>query len=677
MADRYRYILRYYIDPGFHEEERIAELVQLCREGKIAEVMFFHNPEELFQGYPPAEEYDNWISLAQKTKKALNDAGIDMSVNPWVTTVHVARGRKLPPETTFRHMVGETGTVSPITACPLCPQWQKLLCDWFARIAREVAPTVIWVEDDWRLHNHEADMGWGGCFCDEHLRLFSEKIGRSAVSREELLQEITVNGNLQWRNAWLELSRETLLQPAGALQRAVQAANPDVRLGLMSSGPDVHSAEGRDWNMLAEAFSPDKPLLLRPHLPPYTEQNAFTVPYGVTHQTVAEFQPERIEIYPELENSPRCGLYSKSNTYSAWECLLSPLYGSKGITINHYDMMGNGLALDRTFPAMLARLRPRLDALVSLGLTEENMHGVDILFSSEIANSMKCSRVQMRELVNESQIWGGVLNTLGIPCRFTRQISRRPICVSNQTLRAFSDAEIRTLLKGTLVLDGESTAVLVERGFGSFIGITAVEKRLQTADGYAYEEINENDSAVYGLARPRMSASRAAEYVYRFTTTEKCEHLTGLCRYDREVLYPGMTRFRNEAGGTVIALAYPFGTGQFFMGFFNIFRSRLLQRVIGQEMKTPFAVTLERPLFVYLNELSCREYLLTIANPSYDTLEKVVFAWQGPAVKEFQLLRQDGSWETCNPETENGNFVLKQKLPQLDTLTLKITVCQA
>ena len=163
MADRYRYILRYYIDPGFHEEERIAELVQLCREGKIAEVMFFHNPEELFQGYPPAEEYDNWISLAQKTKKALNDAGIDMSVNPWVTTVHVARGRKLPPETTFRHMVGETGTVSPITACPLCPQWQKLLCDWFSRIASEVAPTVIWVEDDWRLHNHEPDMGWGGC----------------------------------------------------------------------------------------------------------------------------------------------------------------------------------------------------------------------------------------------------------------------------------------------------------------------------------------------------------------------------------------------------------------------------------------------------------------------------------------------------------------------------------
>ena len=31
----FRYILRYYIDPGFAEDKRIAELLELCKKGRI------------------------------------------------------------------------------------------------------------------------------------------------------------------------------------------------------------------------------------------------------------------------------------------------------------------------------------------------------------------------------------------------------------------------------------------------------------------------------------------------------------------------------------------------------------------------------------------------------------------------------------------------------------------
>ncbi len=37
----YRYILRYYIDPGFHEDDRIIELVHFCHSSGIQEVMLF------------------------------------------------------------------------------------------------------------------------------------------------------------------------------------------------------------------------------------------------------------------------------------------------------------------------------------------------------------------------------------------------------------------------------------------------------------------------------------------------------------------------------------------------------------------------------------------------------------------------------------------------------------
>ena len=106
----YRYILRYYIDPEFAEDERIVELVDFCRKSDIGEVMFFYNAEELFMGYQSAEDENKWFALARKLKSALDAASIDMSINPWVTTVHLGRGRRFGEnEKNIRPMVGETG----------------------------------------------------------------------------------------------------------------------------------------------------------------------------------------------------------------------------------------------------------------------------------------------------------------------------------------------------------------------------------------------------------------------------------------------------------------------------------------------------------------------------------------------------------------------------------------
>ena len=209
----YRYILRYYIDPGFSEGDRIAELVDFCRRGRVEEVMFFHNPEELFQGYPGRTYDDPWFKLACRVKAVLAEAGIAMSLNPWVTTCHLSRGRRFgESERDFTPMVGETGVVSPITACPLDPAWQRDLARRFAEMAARLGPVTIWVEDDWRLHNHEPSMKYGGCFCPLHLARFAAMAWVKEVSREELLANILKPGKPHpWRAIWLDLCCQTLL----------------------------------------------------------------------------------------------------------------------------------------------------------------------------------------------------------------------------------------------------------------------------------------------------------------------------------------------------------------------------------------------------------------------------------------------------------------------------------
>jgi len=665
----YRYILRYYIDPGFHEDDRLAELVNFCHKGKVEEVMLFASPEELYDGYTDEVERERWFELAINAKQILTAADIAMSVNPWATTAHLSRGRKFgPKQSMIQPQVGENGVVSPVTACPLDLEWQRQLADFFAAIAKRVAPTAIWVEDDWRLHNHEPEMNFGGCCCPLHMERFSRMVGRS-VTREELLANVLAPGKPHpWRQLWLDLWRDTMIEPARYLEQRVHEVNPDVRLALMSSVPDIHSIEGRDWSALAQAFEPRRPLWLRPHLAPYTEQRPLTTVPAVTRQTIA-YAPAGTVIYPELENSPRCGRYSKSALYSAWECLHSACYGSQGITINHYDMMGNGTALDEDFDQILAAIKPRLDAITELGLDDRNAVGIDVLTSPEQARHLESSRNDSFFGLNKpSHIWSEVFYVLGISHRITTQIdSDRVVAISGKTVSALSDQEIRRLLSGRLILDAEAAEMLIARGFGRFCGISQAGWQTLNASGYAYEEINEEDPAIYGLSKPRMSAQRCSLRMWQISTLPGAELLTTICRFDRTPLSPGITMFENELGGKVITLAYPLGEGQFFVGFFNNFRRLLFHRVLAR-LNSTVALGEKAPLHVYC----CRHdqgTFIALINPSHDDLTTVQFSLRGISGNSLRMLDKDGQWQPITPELIGPNqYLLPYCLKSLDGL---------
>ena len=65
---QFRYILRYYIDPGYEEDTRIGELVDFCKKSSIGEVMLFFNPEEVNNGHITIDELAPWLAMAKKIK---------------------------------------------------------------------------------------------------------------------------------------------------------------------------------------------------------------------------------------------------------------------------------------------------------------------------------------------------------------------------------------------------------------------------------------------------------------------------------------------------------------------------------------------------------------------------------------------------------------------------------
>lgn len=458
---------------------------------------------------------------------------------------------------------------------------------------------------------------------------------------------------------------------------ATRTVAPSVRLGLMSSVPDVHSAEGRDWPTLQEAFGDKPAFLVRPHIDPYTETPAIASPPTMTRHTLANLRGN-IEVYPEMESSPRNGQYSKSHAFVLWECFCAAVYGSHGITINHFDMMGNGVALDPGFGPALGKAKKQLDAIAALGIDDRQADGVRVLFHPKIAASRHSTdSASMRGLCETSQIWARTLSILGIAHRFTDQVEPNEVyAVNGQTLRAFTDQEIERLLSGAVALDALSVEVLLERRFGADIGVAEVQWRSLWETAFAYEEILEANPAIYGVPNPRMTAQRCASRLLEMKPATGAETPTRIRRADHRELFPGCVFYENKYGGRIVSLAYPLdGDAQFFMGFFNAFRRIFLQRLFfSMAPEAALAAAEEHPMHVYCAPVSGGT-LVAAFNVLHDTAARVTLRLpESEATRgNWKWLTPSGEWEPAKLERRDGRLIVQQPLPPLQGLFLRHT----
>lgn len=674
----YRYILRYQIVPGYAASQRIEELVTFCRSARVEEVMLFFNAEEMADGHITREEIEPWLAACLEAKKALADAGVEISLNPWTTTYHVARGSWLKPGQDFTLMVGETGGVAGVSACPLCPNWQAYLADLFAHACEALEPVALWIEDDWRLHNHDPNMGYGGCFCQLHLAKLAEKLGIEKVTRQDVLEHILAPDEPDaWRKAWMDVCCDSICRPAETVAQEVCRRAPNTRIALMSSDPDVHSIEGRNWLRLQEALGRNPDFLIRPHLPPYAEAPALTTPPSVTRHTLANLS-RPIGVYPELDNGPRLGPYSKSRTYTKMQILESVCYGSRGITINHFSNTATGTALDPLFDCALSEPKMRLNALMDLHLDDADAQGAAVLFSPRVAETIQTTHQtpeMLYQLCNSSRGFADVLSILGFSYAFICDVqtldSGRPVFVCDQTLRAFSDADIEQLLRGVLICDPTSLEILHERGFAKYTGIDSGTWGNIETSGHRYETILCDDPSVYGVTDPRVSSLTASDAVFFLEPQGETTVLSTLHTATGTELGAAATMYQNELGGRVVATAYPVNQAMFLtkpqslnLGYFTVFRQRFWRAVLfgsappGACLTSSLGVT---PLRVYRNGCTAGTFV-GIVNPTLDQAADVQLRFSDLSAEPGSVLQltPEGTWIPANVD------IIEHKVGQQD-----------
>ena len=669
---RFKYILRLAIQPGFREDEKLRDMVEFCRQARIDDCMLFVNCEELNRGHLTREETLPWLDLIQRAKQMLAPRGVTVSINPWITLLHTDRGRTLRPDQKFTLMVDPNGRQATAVACPLCPEWRAYMTEMYALYAT-LHPHMLWVEDDFRLHNH-APLAWGGCFCARHMEEFSRR-AEHPVAREEFVKGLLIPGPPHpYRNIWLDCARETMAEVAAMIGEAVHKVSPETRVGLMSSAPAAHCAEGRDWDaILGGLAGPDTPMVNRPHLPAYqgVTGQEYLWRFSAISQLTRACAPDGTEIYPEIESFPPDTRYSKSHAFTRLQLETSALLESRGITLNIFDMMGNGVMLSEGFQNVLSQAKPFMESLSALNLSGASRTGVKVLFSPRSSYTLHTRHGgNMGELYPDETFWASMLSVLGIANTYhTGEVPGGGVAaVSGQYFRNLDVASLRALFEGNFViLDGEAAFTLWDMGCGGLAGIEHAVWHGQDSGFQAYEQVCAAEP-ICGLREPRISSQVSSGDFLDVTYGGSPEVLSVVKNAWDQVVAPGCVRCEGRV------LIFPYGrfTGG-CLAHINPIRRHMVQNVLRA------ATGLQRPAFVldapYVNVQSYAQdakTVLLLTNFSDDDAQTVNVCLPGVCITGAARTGRDGTRTLAVPP-DAGDTLSAGPLARWETAAVVVT----
>jgi hypothetical protein len=548
-----RYHLRFQVIPGARTAKAAADLAAFCVRHRVEEVVLFYNAEEWNTGHPDAKEEDAWLATVQEVKQHLREEGVRVSLNPWITVLHTDRGRRLKKGQNFTPMVSPAGETAVAVASFADPAWRVYIARQWARFAA-LGFRLIWVEDDFRWHNH-APLTWGGGFEQPVLDRFARKIGRP-VTREEVVKNILAPGDPHpWRRPWMDTWREIQLETAGLLARAVREGSGGATgLGLMSSLPSVHGIEGRDWGLLFKALAEtEQPPAHRPHFAPYGDAPGKSHAYPMTMLDLQRtLRDPSMETAPEIENFPFTH-WNKSDAQTWAEMAIALFQGSDALLLDLFPFLGNSTKAEPAVGKLLDAGRPGLEWITARFGKDLETQGVGTPWKQDAEAFVRTARgVSLTELDATSLSPGRFLLPFGVPA--TARPGQPVNAVFGSLAWAFTDAELRGLLSGGLLLDGESAAILNERGFADLIGVDVKGRRDRDHADFAVETAVDPEC---GATRGLHFSVNNAPWISVLAPLPGAHAWTKITTPERTMVGAGITVFTNTLGGRVAALAVP------------------------------------------------------------------------------------------------------------------------
>ena len=643
---KYHNCLRLQITPDAQSGERINDLVSHCLKYGFDNVMLMINTEDFNRGHITREAAKEWVGVLKTAKAALEDAGISVSLNNWITMGHADRGMQPYPGQNFGYLTDMNGRTATFCTCPLDPAWRSYYMDYITFLIEELHPDTFWIEDDFRMHNH-APLSGVGCFCPLHMAEYNRRLGKNLTREEFVSRAFTPGSPTEERKVFLDVCWAGLRDLAATIVKTIKAADPHTEVGLMAAGPS-HAIEGRDWKELFDVISDGGNKIHRIHM-------CYGEPSGKDYlwycnsvsMPVRAASPSDSVIMPEVEHGP-ASQWGRSPRFLrfALDCAI-PLVLS-GMTYSIYDFIGNGVRESLGFGQVVRDQQPFMQAVLDIHLQFDSLAGVAIPTDTRSSYYLPIYDRGYQDLLAKEFSFAAYLSALGVSYHYTdkKNLTGETVFLCGDSVQYFDDDALTALFTNNYVIvEGTAALALADRGLLHLISAKSA-RRVKPGTGFhACEECADDTLIIEGVRKLRASGrANAGDFVDIVYDGRVVSH-TDIMNHQLVRVANGFT----EGDGFAVV---PYCLGKSTPSQFCDLRRYFLLRTIAAQTKRVAIVGTEciSPYLFRAGERS----VLVLLNSNCDSYDTLTLTLEGVEFKTISRLNRDGTWEPV-PFERNGN----------------------
>ncbi len=601
------------------------------------------------EGDPAIDKAGMLCDSYEKYKAKLDLVGVPSGV---LIQASIGHGWKLNAPSAFQKYVGLSNGASPEVCCPMDKGFQKYIRDAAARIA-SVRPAHIMLDDDFRL----IFRAQRGCACPLHMAEFN-RLANTDITREELYEAICKYDDTaaRYREIFIKTQVDSLIDCAKEIRAGIDSVDPTIPGSFCLCG---NSAEGA-YEIAKIMAGGGNPITVRLNNANYCARDPRSFAH-VMHRAaiqIAALGGKPDVILAETDTCPQ-NRYSTSAAMLHSHFTFSILEGAKGakhwITRGMFEPTSG-----REYRKKLEKYCGFYHALAEIN-DDLTWLGCKVPVSPNPAYILSS-----RDFEAEGNGWySHVLDRFGLPMHFSN--NGEGVCFfDGRRDKNFTDEQIIEFLSGKVVLDAVAAEGFISRGFGKYLGV----------------DIKHRDPSAKNASGEILFPSGTSKAPYNvreiIPLSDDVKHYSEIYHLrdgvHKDVMFPGVTSYKNELGGMVVVFAgnscFDHNLNEAF-SFLNDSRKGQLVQILTDLDALPIYYPDDGETLMKAARMKDGRLLCALLDMSLDPIEELPLVIRRD-VKDIKRITPCGEYESV-PFTKDGDrYTLSLTVAPFDPLALII-----
>lgn len=602
------------------------------------------------EGIPAIDKAELLCSVYEKFKAKLDAMNVPSGI---LIQASIGHGWKLDAPSAFQKYVGLADGSIPEVCCPIDDGFRTYIRKAAKRIASS-HPAHIMLDDDFRLMYRPQK----GCACPLHMNRFNQ-LANTNLTREELYQAMCQEDEVgkSYKKLFIKTQIDSLLECAREIRAGIDEVDSSIPGSYCSCGI---SAEGA-YEITTIMAGENNPIIVRFNNANYCalDRRKFThIMYRAATQITALSGTPDVFL-AETDTCPQ-NRYSTSAAMMHSHFTFTILEGAKGAKHWLTRLGTYEPASGKAYREKLKKYRGFYQTLADLN-DKLTWLGCKIPMPSG-------PFYQLIPHDNEAHGLGWyshVLDRMGLPLHFSNR-GEGAVFFAGKYDKKFTDNELKSFLAGNVVLDGVAAESFIERGFGKYIGVD-VKCRTSTDKNVSGELLYPNgiSDGQFDIREIIPKADNVKRYADAYHLRDGVY---------KDVLFPSVTSYKNELGGTVVVFAgnsvfsYDLTTAY---GWLNESRKKQLVDILTDLSVLPVYYPEDVELLLKAAKIDDGSLFCAILNIGLDQIEELPLVIHQD-VNKIQRLLPDGTYQSVPFVREGDLYTLSVPANVFDPLILII-----